>query len=37
MALPGTQASRLMAKLGATAEEQALIKQAFGRIADGQS
>jgi tetratricopeptide (TPR) repeat protein len=32
-----TQASRLMAKLGATAEEQALIKQAFGRIADGQS
>ena len=32
-----TQASRLMAKRGATAEEQALIKQAFGRITDGQS
>jgi hypothetical protein len=31
-----TQASRLMAKLNASAEEQALIKQAFGRVAEGQ-
>jgi hypothetical protein len=30
------QASRLIAKLGASAEEQALVKQAFGRIAEGQ-
>jgi tetratricopeptide (TPR) repeat protein len=28
-----TQASRLLAKLGATAEEQALVRQAFGRVA----
>jgi tetratricopeptide (TPR) repeat protein len=29
------QAGRLMAKLGATAEEQALVRQAFGRVALG--
>jgi hypothetical protein len=29
------QASRLLAKLGASAEEEALIKQAFGRVAEG--
>jgi hypothetical protein len=30
-----TQASRLIAKLGASADEQALVKQSFGRVAEG--
>ncbi len=30
-----TQASRLMAKLGATAEEFALVRQVFGKVAQG--